>query len=138
ALEGEAGSSKGLGWLEMETTLESHKQLKQVSGKLAFADAELQGYEIHMGVSAGPALENPVHLVNDKAEGARSEDGQVAGSYIHGLFDHPQACAAWLQWAGVSSQVNYDYTQLREQSLEQLADSLRKHLNWAALAPYLP
>lgn len=138
ALEGEAGSSAGFGWLEMETTLEAHKQLKQVSGKLAFADAELQGYEIHMGVSTGAALARPVHVIAGQAEGALSADGQVAGSYIHGLFDHPQACAAWLQWAGLSNQVDYDYTQLREQSLEQLADSVSQHLNWSALAPYLP
>jgi len=138
ALEGEAGSSAGLGWLPMETTLEAHKQLKQVSGKLAFADAELQGYEIHMGVSSGAALARPVHVIAGQAEGALSADGQVAGSYVHGLFDHPQACAAWLQWAGLSTQMDYDYTQLREQSLEQLADSVCQHMNWAALSPYLP
>jgi len=138
ALEGEAGSSAGLGWLPMDTTLEAHKQLKQVSGKLAFADAELQGYEIHMGVSSGAALARPVHVIAGQAEGALSADGQVAGSYVHGLFDHPQACAAWLRWAGLSTQADYDYTQLREQSLEQLADNVCQHMNWAALAPYLP
>jgi adenosylcobyric acid synthase len=138
ALEGEAGSSAGLGWLPMDTALEAHKQLKQVSGKLAFADAQLQGYEIHMGVSTGAALARPVHVIAGQAEGALSADGQVAGSYVHGLFDHPQACAAWLQWAGLSRQVDYDYTQLREQSLEQLADNVCRHLNWSALAPYLP
>jgi adenosylcobyric acid synthase len=137
-LEGEVGSSAGLGWMEMETTLEAHKQLKQVSGQLAFANAQLQGYEIHMGVSTGRALARPVHLLSGQAEGALSEDGQVAGSYIHGLFDHPQACAAWLQWAGLSEQVAYDYTQLREQSLEKLADSVQQHFNWSALAAYLP
>ncbi len=137
-LEGDIGSSAGLGWLEMETTLEAHKQLKQVSGQLAFANAQLQGYEIHMGVSTGRALARPVHLVSGQAEGALSEDGQVAGSYIHGLFDHPQACAAWLEWAGLSGQVAYDYTQLREQSLEKLADSVQQHFNWSALAAYLP
>ena len=138
ALEGEAGSSAGLGWLPMDTTLEAHKQLKQVSGKLVFADAELHGYEIHMGVSSGAALARPVHVIAGQAEGALSADGQVAGSYVHGLFDHPQACAAWLQWAGLSTQVDYDYTQLREQSFEQLAQSLRQHIHWSALAPYLP
>lgn len=138
AIEGEAGSSAGLGWLKMETTLAPHKQLKQVTGTLTFAEAALQGYEIHMGVSSGEALAQPVHWVNDQPEGALSADGQVAGSYIHGLFDHPQACAAWLQWAGISTQVAYDYTQLREQSLDTLADSLRQHLNWKALAAYLP
>ncbi|WP_018986781.1 cobyric acid synthase [Methylophilus methylotrophus] len=138
AIEGEAGSSAGLGWLAMETTLEPHKQLKQVSGKLAFAEAAVQGYEIHMGISQGPALRHSVHLIDGVAEGALSEDGQVAGSYIHGLFDHPQACAAWLQWAGLPEQVAYDYTQLREQSLDKLADSVLQHFNWSALAPYFP
>ncbi len=138
ALEGEAGSSPGLGWLQMETTLAAHKQLKQVSGQWAAGEAEVQGYEIHMGVSHGPALARPVHVIAGAPEGAWSADGQVAGSYLHGLFDHPQACAAWLQWAGVSAPQAYDYTQLREQSLEQLADCLQQHLDWRALVPYLP
>jgi adenosylcobyric acid synthase len=30
-LEGEAGSSAGLGWLAMETTLATHKQLTRVT-----------------------------------------------------------------------------------------------------------
>ena len=137
-LEGEAGSSPGLGWLDMETTLMPEKRLARVQAKLAFADAVVSGYEIHMGVSSGAALSRPALLVDGAPEGAISEDDQIAGTYLHGLFDHAESCAAWLQWAGLSEQAAYDYTQLREQSLEQLANCLRENLNWSALAPNLP
>jgi adenosylcobyric acid synthase len=137
-LEGAAGSTDGLGWLEMETTLEPHKQLKCVAGRLAFADAAVTGYEIHMGVSSGAALQNPAVQLKGGPEGALSPDGRVAGTYLHGLFDHPEACAAWLRWAGLrEADAGFDYRQLREQGLERLADAVEQHLDWARLDPLL-
>lgn len=139
ALEGEAGSSPGLGWLHMETTLMPEKRLAQVQARLAFADAAVCGYEIHMGVSNGPALKRPALLVDGAPEGAISEDDQIAGTYLHGLFDHAESCAAWLQWAGLmSGRLDFDYEQLREEGLVRLADSVEQHLHWPLLAPYLP
>jgi len=44
ALEGIAGTNTGLGFLEMQTTLQLSKQLKLVQGKLAFADAKITGH----------------------------------------------------------------------------------------------
>lgn len=141
AIEGEAGSSAGFGWLDMETTLEQSKQLKQVAARLAFTEAEVTGYEIHMGVSAGNALQNPVLYINDgqisKPEGAMSADNQVAGTYLHGLFDHAQSCAAWLQWAGLETQQPFDYEQLRSDELDRLADCVEQHLDWDKLARYI-
>lgn len=133
AIEGDAGSSAGLGWLEMQTTLEQTKQLKRISGHLAFADAQVAGYEIHMGVTTGAALNTPALYLQNRPEGAMSPDGQIAGTYLHGLFDHQQASAAWLAWAGLHDAVPFDYRQLREQSLEQLADCIEKHLDWDKL-----
>lgn len=133
-LEGMSGSSAGLGLLEMETTLESEKQLKRVQGKLAFAEAALTGYEIHMGVSTGAALKHSAVWLNDQPEGALSDDGQILGTYLHGLFDHPQACAVLLDWAGLAQQdTAFDYTALREGGLNKLADTLEMHLNWRKL-----
>jgi len=130
-LEGEHGSSPGFGVLEMVTTLGEYKQLKQVMGKLAFADAAVTGYEIHMGVSHGPALKNPVALLDGRPEGAISADGQILGTYLHGLFDHPEACAALLAWAGLENQdASFDYRALREDGLNRLADALEAHLVW--------
>jgi adenosylcobyric acid synthase len=133
-LEGDAGSSRGLGLLAMDTTLEAHKQLKRVSGRLTFAGAAVAGYEIHMGMSRGAALQHPALQLEDGAEGALSQDGCIAGTYLHGLFDHPEACAAWLKWAGLEeASPDFDYRQLREQGLDRLADAVQQHLDWAQL-----
>ncbi len=137
AAEGEAGSSLGFGWLPMETTLEQAKQLKQVTGRLAFADAQITGYEIHMGVSTGVALQTPVLYIADKPEGAISQDNQIAGTYLHGLFDHEEASTAWLKWAGLQVQQHFDYEQLRNDELNRLADCVEQHLDWERLAEYI-
>ncbi len=134
ALEGEAGSSAGFAWLDMETTLDKEKRLAQVSGKLSFADASVIGYEIHMGVSTGAALNRPALILDHQAEGAISLDNQIAGTYLHGLFDHAESSAAWLHWAGLdTAESQFDYEQLREAGLERLADSVEKHLDWTKL-----
>ena len=138
ALEGEAGTSAGFGWLEMETTLAQEKRLAQVSGKLSFVNASVTGYEIHMGISSGSALNNPALIINGQPEGAISQDNLIAGTYLHGLFDHPESCAAWLSWAGLANtDTQFDYQQLREAGLERLADCLEQHLNWNKLNAYL-
>ena len=141
-IEGDAGSYDGFGWLMMETTLEDKKQLKQVIGQFSFTEAALTGYEIHMGVSVGPALSQPVLNLEEngvlRAEGAISDDNQIAGTYVHGLFDHPAACAAWLTWAGLEVIEDFDYEQVREQEINRLADSVEAHLDWQKLTVYLP
>jgi adenosylcobyric acid synthase len=138
AIEGEAGSSQGLQWLDMRTCLEKEKQLKQVQGQLSFANAQVSGYEIHMGVSQGAALERPALIVDGKPEGAISADHQIAGTYVHGLFDHAESCAAWLAWAGLKGVQSFDYTRLKEAELNRLADCIEQHLDWQKLAAYLP
>jgi adenosylcobyric acid synthase len=137
-IEGTTGSGAGLGWLAMETTLMPEKRLAQVSGKLSFADANVTGYEIHMGVSTGLALNQPALLLNGLPEGAVSPDNQIAGTYLHGLFDHAESCAAWLDWAGLK-QINapFDYEQVREAGLERLANCLEQYLDWDKLNVYL-
>ncbi|OIQ86834.1 cobyric acid synthase [mine drainage metagenome] len=137
-LEGAPGSSPGLGLLDMQTMLKQDNQLRCSNGKLALADALVEGYEIHMGVSTGVALENPALYLENGHEGAMSPDGQIMGTYLHGLFDHPQACAAMLKWAGLNHQdVAFDYQRLREEGLDRLADTLDAHLDWEKLDPLL-
>ncbi|WP_368736490.1 cobyric acid synthase, partial [Endozoicomonas sp. ONNA1] len=51
-IEGEPGSTEGLGLLNLETTIAPQKQLKQVVGSLSLPDMEkvsVTGYEIHAG-----------------------------------------------------------------------------------------
>jgi adenosylcobyric acid synthase len=123
-VEGAAGDTPGLGLLDMVTTLTRDKRLEQVSGVCAFAaDAAVCGYEIHMGVSDGAALATPAFHIGQRPEGAISPDGQLLGTYLHGLFDSADACAALLQWAGLHSDTRIDTAALREASLDRIADA---------------
>ena len=135
-VEGTPGSSAGLGLLAMHTELTQEKRLLQVSGHCNFDNfgnfgnfgqdtASVRGYEIHMGVSHGAALERPAFVIEGRGEGAQSADGQLLGSYLHGMFDHPQALAALLAWAGLKDAAALDLDALREASLERLAEATR-------------
>ncbi|MFZ4877253.1 cobyric acid synthase [Janthinobacterium sp. Mn2066] len=128
-VEGMAGSSPGLRLLDMTTELTSEKRLEQVSGHCAFADAKVGGYEIHMGVSQGPALSIPAFVIDGRPEGAVSPDGQILGSYLHGMFDTPGACSALLRWAGLDSDLTVDTAALREASLDRIADAAQPLLD---------
>ncbi|MEW5973308.1 MAG: cobyric acid synthase [Pseudomonadota bacterium] len=129
-IEGEPGTSAGLGWLEIDTVLEPEKQLRRVAGRLCIDDAPAEGYEIHAGVTRGAGLGCPALLLEQGPDGAISADGQVLGSYVHGLFDRPEACAALLSWAGLKSEQSApDMAGLREQGIERLADCVEEHLD---------
>lgn len=133
-LEGAAGSSPGLGLLAMSTVLESEKQLRNVRGRLTLEDAEVSGYEIHAGVTTGAALEQAaVRLDDGRCDGAQSADGQILGTYLHGLFESPAACSALLRWAGLRDVQAVDYHALRERDIERLADLVEKHLDGTLL-----
>ncbi|WP_426178449.1 cobyric acid synthase [Pseudomonas sp. TWRC1-2] len=129
-LEGLAGSSEALGLLAFSTTLEQEKQLRNVRGRLLLEDAEVSGYEIHAGVTAGSALSNAAVLLDDgRSDGALSEDGQILGTYLHGVFETPAACSALLRWAGLQDVQEVDYHALRERDIERLADLVEHHLD---------
>ncbi|MFJ3450653.1 cobyric acid synthase [Pseudomonas sichuanensis] len=133
-LEGPAGSSAGLGLLDYETVLEAEKQLRNVSGTLALERSAIAGYEIHAGVTRGPALEHPaVQLQDGRCDGAISADGQILATYLHGLFEGSQSCAALLRWAGLADVQPIDYEALRERDIERLADLVEQHLDTAHL-----
>jgi adenosylcobyric acid synthase len=133
-IEGEAGSSVALGLLDLETTLQAHKQLHNVEGVLTLDAARVRGYEIHSGVSHGAAMHAPAcKLDGGRLDGARSDDDQIIGSYLHGLFDHPEALHALLRWAGLHDAKALDMHALREASIERLADAVEQHLDTATL-----
>jgi adenosylcobyric acid synthase len=130
-MEGKAGESPALGLLDMITEMTADKRLVQVSGSCAFDDngATVSGYEIHMGVSTGGALATPAFIIEGRPEGARSADDQILGTYLHGLFDTPQASSALLRWAGLNTKHVVDTSALREASLDRIADATQPLLD---------
>ena len=136
AVEDIAGVSDGLGLLDMTTNLEQHKQLRQVRGTLSLTGDNIEGYEIHCGASSGTALNSPVATMDDgRTDGAISADNQVLGTYLHGLFDHPDSAAALLAWAGLETTQVVDQREIRETQLNRLAAELEEHLDCALLFP---
>lgn len=137
-IEGDVGLSPGLGLLDIDTVLSGHKQLRRVEGVLnlseQIAPSPVEGYEIHCGESVGEGLVRPMVTLSDgRADGAVSSDGQVMGTYLHGLFEHPEGCAALLRWAGLTAPDQLDISAIREQQLDRLAATLEKHLDLSGL-----
>jgi len=64
-----------------------------------------------------------------------SHDGQIIGTYLHGLFEEPAACAALLRWSGLSTPLPHDHRLRREEMLDQLADAMERSLDVARLLP---
>ncbi|GHC28626.1 cobyric acid synthase [Aidingimonas halophila] len=141
-LEGEPGTTAGLGLLDMETRMVAGKQLKNVTGRLLTGhgvDTVVTGYEIHNGVTTGAALNRPLIELPARVDGAISEDGRVMGSYLHGVFDRPEACTALLETLGAprGNRGAIDYHQHRQQALDRLADAVEENLDTAMLTSLL-
>lgn len=136
-LEGAPGEGLALGLLELETELAPEKTLANVRGRLLLEDAAVTGYEIHAGVSVGAALSRPAVILDEgrdtRPDGAISDDGQILGTYLHGLLESPAAAAAVLRWAGLAVTEVPDYRALREAALDRLADSIEQHLDLAQI-----
>jgi len=146
--EGDAGSSKGLAMLPVQTRLQSPKTTTRT--RFAWDEAQGMGYEIHMGSSTVPAGSQLFSVLarNKKAcsdtDGCRSADGRVLGTYIHGLFDRPAITRKWLDTIGLHSvALLLDPTQghgpdERDQAYEQLAEHALAHLDMQAICALLP
>jgi adenosylcobyric acid synthase len=137
-LEGLPGESPGLGWLELNTLLESEKQLRNTAGVLQLENVPVRGYEIHAGVSTGRALHKPTAVLEGaRPDGAISDDSRIFGTYLHGIFEEPGACAALLRWAGLREPQKIDYRAVRERAIERLADAVEGHLDMTKILALL-
>ncbi|MET1256207.1 cobyric acid synthase [Aliikangiella maris] len=138
-IESQAGSTPGLNLLAFSTTLMPHKQLKQVQGNMNLNhSAPVSGYEIHCGVSRGPALNRPFAKVAEYhgetyTDGVISEDKQIMGTYLHGLFEKKDSLQSILYWAAEQQIVCEDWQDVRESELDRLADVFEAHLNIEAI-----
>ena len=128
--ESNAGTSKGLGHLDIETLLRGEKQLRNVQGHWLnqIGDIPVTGYEIHVGQTTGRDLAKPLMQLNTGPDGARNSEDTVMGSYVHGLFDEPKLLEELLYWAGLEQTQAFDYPALRAAQIERLADEVEVEL----------
>ena len=140
-VESSLKSVNGLALCDFETTLTSQKVLSKVTATLKLNNRQTlcSGYEIHAGVSKGNALKTPLitfsqHPNGFKTDGFISDDNAIAGTYLHGLFDEPNATMEILKW--VKPDLNIDPISIdthREQQLARLATMCETHLDIAQI-----
>lgn len=112
----QGGTSTGLGYLNIETTLMSTKYTMQVeacpTSEFMREGTVVRGYEVHMGdtrrmnevpcftvlrpTTQGPNTQSPTTTCEEGFDGAVRSDGLVWGTYIHGVFDEPEFRRSWL------------------------------------------
>lgn len=99
-VESSEAAISGLALLPISTSFLPIKSTHQVKARTLPGRGLLQnaggmsiiGYEIHMGETAGDAIFAPFQIVErsqipcDEIDGCLSPDGNVLGTYIHGLF----------------------------------------------------
>lgn len=109
--------AEGLGLLDLTTCFQSEKKTVHVRGLDMLSRLDVCGYEIHMGRTNGPGAARPAFQImeemgnrTERFDGARSQDGLVWGTYLHGVFDAPSFRRGFL-------------------------NGLRKRRGWPALVP---
>lgn len=122
------GALPGMGLLLGETVFSSEKRRSQVNGILpTVADgfwkclscAAFEGYEVHMGRTPGGIL---------------NVRGNVAGSYVHGIFDKAEVSGALVRALFERRDIDWngsvaDRSVYREQQFDILAEQVRKSLD---------
>lgn len=138
-IEGPPGTSRGFGFLPIETTLKSSKVLSRTQGIWKRYGAAVSGYEIHVGETIARednldfALEKRLRSSGQEQEGASRDAGRLWGTYLHGLFDSRELLVALFsdlrpkgsgQWQEIVSARDLS----RERHLDDFANLLRENL----------
>ncbi|HJM52121.1 MAG TPA: cobyric acid synthase [Alphaproteobacteria bacterium] len=126
-IEGPAGETPGLGLLDFATVLGGDKALVEVTGVEQTSGQAVQGFRMHLGRSAGPALERPMVVIDGDGEGAVSLDGRVLGCYLHALFAADGFRAAFLGRLAGRQVGAMAFDDEVETVLDDLADHVAAH-----------
>ncbi len=139
----------GLGLLDLTCTFENEKTTTQSRGLVQGGAGWLKdldgvlvdGYEIHMGVNAyGPDCVPFLYLNGrEHPDGVSNKEGNVMGTYLHGLFDTGAFGRALINKVkrdkGISVEEGETLTmeQFRQRELNKAADIVRANLDMEAV-----
>ncbi|MVT67860.1 cobyric acid synthase [Bradyrhizobium pachyrhizi] len=127
-IEGPAGETRGLGLLDVTTTMTEQKTLTRVSAVHEATSQPISAYEIHIGRTDGPDRVRPFASLDGAPEGAISSDGRVHGSYLHGLFASDEFRKAFLAQLDIAA-ADQPYGARVESALDALAGHIETHLD---------
>ena len=137
----------GLDLLDMEVTFEREKHTVQSSGMVCCESGWLKaaqgltvdGYEIHAGRNTLGETAVPWLRIDENVDGVMNAQGNVLGSYLHGLFDDGQlfgAIAAHIRESkGLSGEVRdaISFEEFREREFDRIADIVRASVDMDAI-----
>lgn len=137
------GELQGMGLLPVTTRFQMQKTRTRVSGTVSsgpLAGAALEGYEIHNGQTrgTGPAF---CTLADGQFDGC--VQGNVLGTYLHGLFDTGELVKKLVQWLCDQKGLNaveaapIPYNAYRETQYDRLAEGVRDALDMKAIYGWL-
>ena len=127
--DGNPGTETGLGLLDIQTSMQASKTLRQTNGIHLESGTAVAGYEIHVGKTEGADATRPFATTEFGPDGATNTSGTISGTYIHGLFTSDAFRTAWLSKLRSDHSASFNYEQTVEDALDQLAASLETHLN---------
>lgn len=136
------GEMEGLGLLDITTVFEEAKTRTRITGEILeksnlyqLEDRQLEGYEIHMGVTKNLGKAEPlIELSDGRIDGYRNETGSIWGSYLHGIFDNEQLLFGLvhqiMREKGIDPMDNHlSVAEYKEIQYNKLADLIRKSLD---------
>jgi adenosylcobyric acid synthase len=140
--ESSVNECDGLGIFDATTTLQGEKRTVLVKGKLVhvFPDTEIEGYEIHMGVTVHHGIQNSFAQIcewgatNSTEEGHTSQDGRKIGTYLHGILHNNQFRTTWLNRIRAANGMpeiteSISMAEIRATAYDRLAEITREHLD---------
>ncbi len=131
-LEGEPSEIDGLGLLDVETEMAPVKTLSNNTALSVEYSVPLDGYQIHLGVTLGADCARPSTMIDGLPDGARSADGRVVGTYLHGLFGADAYRKKLLEEFGLVGG-GFDYRSAVDDALDEIASALQQYLDDAWL-----
>jgi len=137
----------GLGLLDIETRFLKNKTTTRVKGVMAAPDKgllsglngmEVEGYEIHSGKSSGKSVTPLINITEtprgkaDYSDGSISLNGNVMGTYIHGIFHNKDFTDAFVSRLRQLKNLPYENLKTisnRQNEYDKLAGLVRKSLD---------
>ncbi len=146
-VESKSPEVAGFNLLPLETVMAAEKSTRQVEAVWRYSDngyfsqmggeESLVGYEIHMGQTDYRSADHPVYVrTTGQWEGAVSDEGNVFGTYLHGIFDNftwsNKLLNSLRRRRGLperSSTLPGTYREFKEKEYDRLADTVRENLD---------
>lgn len=141
-IEGEVTSEKGFGLLPIKTVFNKEKVTNQSKGKVtskkieSIHGIEVSGYEIHNGETFINNEDNIlIKLDNGKVVGSINNEGNVLGTYLHGIFDDGEFLTSFINYLLNKNMMNninaeiISYKEYKLNELDKLAKLLEDNIN---------